>query len=107
RVAGGELAEKQRQERGREGRDDAEPIAPRRLLLLGDDLAQPLRLAEDRAHLCERSPALRGGEDGLLAAVEENDAEQILELLHLHAQAGLGDVAARRRAPEAPGLGDG
>jgi len=72
-----------------------------------DDLTEPLGLAQHRAHLGDRGLSLERDQHRLLAPVEEHRPQQPLELLDLHAQTGLRDVAALRREAKAAGVRHG
>jgi hypothetical protein len=57
------------------------------------DVDEPVALARDRARLLEHGDAARGRDDGLARAIEDADAEELLELVDLHAERRLRDVA--------------
>ncbi len=102
RVIGDEMRHEQRQEARREGGDDAEPIGPRELVPGVDEIAEPLALVQHRARLRHDRRAALGGDDGLVRAVEDGDAEDLFELVDLHAQARLRDMAALGGDAEGP-----
>ena len=96
------------QEIGRDGGDHPEAERP------GARRPPVRRLFDELAHLRQgaASPlqdllAGRGHEDAAPAALEELHPEQLLELLDLGAQRGLGDVAGLRRPAEVQVVGHG
>ena len=100
-VALEQLAQHQRDQVGPDGRDRAErQAAAERLLSQAAQIDQLVTDLQQRARPLDHPLAQRGHHDAAVGALEDLDAQQLLDLAHLHAQRRLADVAARRGAPE-------
>jgi len=108
RVPGADGGHHIRQEIGCDRRDDADPKRARtgldELFRGGDHVVE---LDENPARVRDHDGARRGEQDSPAIALEELNAEQLLELLHLRAERRLRHVATLCRLVEPERLGHG
>lgn len=103
-----ERAEDERHQVGAEGRDDAEAQRPREGIAGGARLRlDGIGMGEGLPRMIEHAPADIGRHDAARLALEQGDAEVVLQATHLAAQGRLTDATGLRRAAEVTVLRNG
>ena len=102
-----QLRQHARQQKRSDGRDDPDPQRAGERIVRGDrDVDQVLRLPQDRPRPFGDLEPMPVGATEAARAVEQDDAESLLELLDRRAERRLADEAGFRRLTEMAAVGE-